>query len=128
MNIVNISGSSSGSIIKPSMEIESKSIAELAQERVLPRQIGTGMMRGQQTILGPNGEKIVLGLVPGSTTDFAISFLDADDNIIAKSTGVTDYKYDLDTNKNYYQNGKLPDGSYGGIYVKSGVDVEDVFN
>lgn len=56
------------------------------------------------------------------------AFYDDSGNLISKSTGTTDYKYDLTTGKNYYQNGKLPDNSYGAIFVKTGVNVADVFS
>lgn len=46
-------------------------------DRIKPRQTGTGVMRGQQTILGEQQSKIVFGLVPGSTDDLGISFYDA---------------------------------------------------
>lgn len=105
------------------------SIADYARNNVvLPRDLSTGVMRGTQRIQNTDGSYITLGVIPDTDGEFGIAFFDSSGDLISKSTGVTDYKYDLTTNKNYYQNGLLPDGSYGAIFVKSGVNVVDVFN
>lgn len=94
--------------------------------RVLPRQTTSGVTRGTQRFISDDGSYVTVGNIP-DTTQFGIAYYDKNGNLIAKSTGLTDYKYDLSTNKNYYQNGALPDGTYGAIYVKTGIDVQDVF-
>lgn len=109
-------------------DIPSQNVDDMLQStRVQPRQIGTGTMRGTQKVLNNDGSYITIGQI-GDTSEFGIAFYDPAANLISKSNGMTDYKYDLSTNKNYYQNGKLPDGSYGAIFVKSGVNVQDVFS
>lgn len=127
--------------------ITPRSVEEMLQStRVQPRDVGTGVMRGTQRIVNTDGSFITLGEIPNSNGEFGIAFFTADEvlvykslsnqqafydedgNLISKSTGTTDYKYDVSTGKNYYQNGKLPDGTYGAIFVKDNVDVADVFD
>lgn len=125
MNI--ISSGSSSTIIKSSYEIESRPISDLVQDRVLPRQLSTGSMRGQQTILGADGSKIVLGLIPDTDNEFGISFFDRDGNVVKKITALTDYIYDASTGDNVYQAGKLPDDTYGVAGANEGFEVEEGF-
>lgn len=127
--------------------ISSQNVNDMVRTtRIQPRQMGTGVMRGTQRIVNTDGSYITLGEIPNSDGEFGFAFFTADDvlvskygadqqafydedgNIISKQTGTTDYKYDITTGKNYYQNGKLPDGSYGAIFVKENVDVADVFD
>ncbi len=118
---------------------------ESLQDRIQPRQVGTGLMRGTQTILNTDGSKITLGKISG-TSEFGIAYYDPDDNLLSsitgttysfydtngsliqKITGGTTYIYDITTNKNIIQIGKLPDGSYGMVVAKPDVDVADVFD
>lgn len=93
--------------------------------RTLPREVTSGVTRGTQTIMNTDGSYVTLGLIPNGGTDFGIAFFDAKGNIISKSTGVTDYKYDKITGRNYYQNGLLPDGSYGEVITKAPYNVAD---
>jgi hypothetical protein len=116
----------------------------LRSDRIQPRQMGTGVMRGTQRISNTDGSYITLGVIPNSSPEeFGIAHFDADDTLIkkstaeadyqynsagvlvSKSTGVTDFKYDATTGKNYYQNGQLPDGSYGAIFMKPNYNVSD---
>lgn len=113
---------------------------------VTPYKLGTGSMRGTQTvgfgdtkIDGANnriiitnptdGTKVGIGTVPGSTTgEFGFFTLDDDDNVIIKIVGPTMYVFDLLTSKNIIQIGKLPDSTYGMVVAKPDVDVADVFS
>lgn len=109
--------------------ISDRSINDMANtDRVQPRQVASGVTRGTQRIINTDGSYITLGAVPGNESELAIAFWTADNEMISKSTGATDYKYDKDTGKNYYQNGELPDGSTGAIFVKDGYNVTDAFN
>lgn len=123
----NITDPSTSDLKNEFRSIPDVSVAQYVEDqRVLPRDMSTGVMRGTQRIVNTDGSYITLGVIPDTNGEFGIAYFDSDGNLIAKSTGVTDYKYDVDNNKNYYQNGRLPDGSYGGVYVKEGYDVSDV--
>lgn len=98
-----------------------------ASDRTLPRQITTGVLRGTQTIMNTDGSYVTIGLIPDGGTDFGIAHFDSKGKIISKDTGVTEYKYDSTTGRNYYQNGLLPDGSYGEVIAKDPYNVADVF-
>jgi hypothetical protein len=92
--------------------------------RVQPRQVATGVTRGTQRIVNTDGSYVTLGEIPDGSGDFGIAHFNASGTIIFKNTGVTEYKYDV-TGRNYYQNGKLPDGSYGEAIAKSPYSVGD---
>lgn len=98
----------------------------LGTDRVQPRDIASGVMRGTQRIVNTDGSYITLGEIPDNSGQFGIAYFSQGGTIISKGTAETDYKYNATTGKNYYQNGKLSDGSYGIIIVKDGVDVDDV--
>jgi YD repeat-containing protein len=145
--IGNLNESSSNELKNELTNIQSQSVESMLQSsRIQPRQVGTGVMRGTQRIVNTDGSYITLGAIPDTEDEFGIAYFDAngtlirkstesaefqyDDqgNLVATSTGTTDFKYDASTGKNYYQNGKLPDGSYGAIFMKPNYDVEDAFN
>lgn len=107
--------------------INSVSIEDMAQsDRIQPRQMGTGGMRGTQRIMNTDGSYITLGVIP-NTSDFGIAFFDSSDNLISKITALTDYVYDPTTGKNVYQSKKLPDGTYGVAGANTGFNVSDGF-
>lgn len=109
--------------------ISDRSVSDMAKtDRIIPRQTTTGVLRGTQRISNTDGSYILLGVLPDSNGEFGIAFYDASDNVVTKSLGATDYKYDLNTGKNYYQNGKLPDGSYGTVFMKPNYNVSDAFS
>lgn len=124
-----VSGSDDLKLKNSYSEIKDVSIEQFTRDtRVLPRDLTSGVMRGTQRVVNDDGSYITFGLIENTANEFGIAFYDRSGNLVSKSTGVTDYKYDLDTNKNYYQNGRLPDGSYGGVYVKTGYDVSDAIS
>lgn len=93
--------------------------------RIRPRQMGTGAMRGEQTVLAEDGSKVVLGNVKDNG-GFGLSMLDPDGFLLYKQTGQTFFWYDKTTGNNFMQIGVLPDGSSGIVIAKSGSDVSDV--
>lgn len=57
---------------------------------------------------------------------YGMSFYDNNGVLLSRSTPYTDYKYTA-TGVNYYQAGLLPDGTYGIIITKPGIDIADVY-
>ena len=96
----------------------------IAADRVQPRQVSTGVMRGTWQINNTDGSYITIGLIPDST-QFGIAFFDANNEKQSVSTSLTDYKYNS-SGINYYQSGLLPDGTSGVILTDGTVDVADV--
>lgn len=143
MSVVKESNSSSVRIISPSMTVKSRPINDLVQDRVLPRQVGTGAMRGTQlvgntgTMIDSANNRIVLtnsdgatvgiGTIPGSTTsEFGFFATNEDGDLIMKIVNGTWYVYDPENdNENRMQTGKLPDGTYNLAITKEGYDVAD---
>lgn len=96
-----------------------------ASSRVNPNQVATGLGRGTQTWVSPDGSYITIGLIPDGSNQFGIAYWDSKGRLISKNTGITEYKYDQSTGRNYYQNGLLPDGSYGEAIAKAPYNVSD---
>ncbi len=71
--------------------------------RVSPRQVTTGVTRGTQTYMNVDGSYMTLGLIP-NTTGFGITKLPI---MLSKL---------------------LPDGTYGTVIAKVGVDVTTLFS
>lgn len=106
--------------------IPTRSVDDMVQsDRIQPRQVGTGVMRGTQRIVNTDGSYITLGEVPDDSGDFGIAFFNADDELVSKDTGATEYVYDLNTGKNIVQFKKLPDGTFGLAIAKSGYDISE---
>lgn len=117
----------------------------LTSDRVQPRQVASGVTRGTWRMNNADGSYITIGVIPGTNDEFGIAFFDRDNNLISKNqgttqylydtegnliyknTGETDYKYDVTTGKNWYQSGKLPDGTYGLVMAEPGYDVSELF-
>lgn len=145
--IVKLSGRSSQiRVIAPSMTVESKPIADFVQNRVFPRQVGTGAMRGTQLVgntgtmidaannrivlTSSDGSTVGIGTIPGSTTDeFGFFATDADGTLVMKIVNGTRYIYDADTGINVMQDGKVAPSNansfYGYAVAPEGEDVED---
>lgn len=79
-------------------------------------------------IIGRDGSRVGMGEIPNSGGQIGFFATDADNNVVWKRVGVTEYTYNPDTGRNIIQRDKLPDGTYGEVIVKEGVDVEDVVN
>lgn len=75
-------------------------------------------------VTNADGTKTGIGVIPGTST-LGFYTLDTAGNVIQKIVGPTRYVYDLTTNKNIIQDGKLPDGSYGQATAKAGFNVSD---
>lgn len=97
---------------------------EAIADRVQPRQMPSGVMRGTQRIINTDGSYITIGEIPESNGQFGIAYWTASGRLIQKDNGVTTYKYDVD-GRNYYQNGLLPNGSYGEVVAKAPYSVSD---
>lgn len=135
------SGLSNGFSDLPSNNVDSA----FNSDRVQPRQVATGVTRGTWRINNNDGSYITIGVIPNTNNEFGIAFFDRNNNLISKNqgttqylydatgnliyknTGETDYKYDVATGKNWYQSGKLPDGTYGLVIAEPGYDVSELF-
>ncbi len=95
--------------------------------RIRPRQMGTGAMRGQQTILNADSTRIVLGLIPNTIDEYGITFLDENGKEALRITGTTLFMNNPDDNTNRLQIGKLPDGTYDVAISDTGENVADAF-
>lgn len=129
-------------VIKPGYTVGSTPIGDLVQDRVLPRQVSTGAMRGTQLVgntgamidsannrivlTSSDGSTVGIGTIPGSTTnEFGFFSTDTDGDLIMKIVDGTLYTYDLDTGDNRVQLGKLTNGEYGAAFSKDGEDLVD---
>lgn len=73
-----------------------------------------------------DGSSVGIGTIPGSTTnEFGFFSLDNNGDLIMKIVNGTWYVYDLSTNKNIMQSGKLPDSSYGWAVAATNKNVSD---
>lgn len=108
--------------------IADRSVADMARsDRVIPRQVGTGVMRGTQRIQNTDGSYITIGVIPDTDNEFGIAYFAADGDLIFKQLGLTSYLYDPTTGKNVMQIGQLPDDSYGWAVATTDHDVADGF-
>lgn len=129
-------------IISPSMTVESRPIGDLVQDRVLPRQVSTGIMRGTQLVgttgamidaannrivlTNDDGSTVGIGSIPGSTTnEFGFFATDEDGTLVMKIVNGTLYTYNVDSGDNVVQVGKLTNGEYGAAFAKDGEDLVD---
>lgn len=138
-----VSGNSSGDVAKSNYTVQSRSIGDLTQDRVLPRQVSTGILRGTQgvgtegvnidasnnriTISTDAAGSVGMGIIPGTANELGFFSTNDDGELVWKRVGPTAYDYDPDTGNNIGQSGRLPDGTYATIYMKPGNDVEDAF-
>jgi hypothetical protein len=113
---------------------------------ITPFKINSGTQRGIQgvgftgpvidnahnriTITNPADKtSIGMGIIPGTTTnEFGFFSLDSNGNVVMKIVNGTRYVYDLNTNKNIMQDGKLPDGTYGWFVAAPGQNVADAIS
>lgn len=91
-----------------------------------PDSILSGQNRGTQRVSNTDGSYVLVGNLPDNT--FGIGFFDANNNLVSKNIGQTQYVYDITTGKNIIQIGKLPDGTYGFVAAKTGLNVADAFS
>ncbi len=67
-----------------------------------------------------------MGIIPGPNTDeFGFSSTNTTGELVMKIVNGTLYVYDVTSDKNIIQMGKLPDGSYGLAVAKTGYNVAD---
>lgn len=144
-------------VISPGMSVSSKSVGDLVQSRVLPRQVSTGIMRGTQgvgtggvkidsannritlgsiildgntntiTVENDDGSTVGLGPIP-DTSDFGFFATDTEGNVVQKIVGPTRTINDIENGVGRILDGKLPDDTYGTVMAKEGIEVEDVFS
>jgi hypothetical protein len=109
-------------------------------QRITPRQVSTGMQRGEQTLSGTlqvlssdGSQRILLGTGPdGEFGMFSCTVNNNDPSslsVVWKRIGITDYTYDpSNSNKNVMQTGKLPSGAYGIAVARAGYNVSDGYS
>jgi len=144
MKIVNLGSKSQAPIVKFDTVKDVPLESEVFRS-ILPRQMQTGTMRGTQgvgtgpkidssnnriTLTNTDGSSVGIGTIPGSTTnEFGFFATDSDGNLIMKIINGTRYIYDVNTDKNVMQDGKVaPDNAasfYGYAVAPEGENVED---
>lgn len=118
-------------------------LPESFTNRVLPREIATGTLRGQQnvgggrviidsdnqriTIEAADGSKVGIGIIPDGSGELGFFSFNTDDELVLKIRLGTMYMYDGPTGVNRMQVGKIPDDTYNVVISKEGEDVEDAF-
>lgn len=123
--------------------VGNREIGSAEVQRILPRQLSSGIMRGTQgvgtggvqidssnnriVIPAPDGTSIGMGSIPGSLTEYGFFSLDADGNLSMKIVNGTMFVYDPETGKNSFQAGLLPDGTGGAAGANEGYNVADGF-
>lgn len=135
-----VSDSNSAQVIRSNYTVKSRPIGGLVQDRVLPRQVGTGLMRGTQLVgntgtmidaannrivlTNTDGSTVGIGTIPGSlTNEFGFFATDEDGTLVMKVVNGTLYTYNVDSGDNVVQVGKLTNGEYGAAFAKEGNDL-----
>lgn len=80
-------------------------------------------------VTGDDGSQVGMGAIPDSDTgEFGFSSTDSSNDLVMKIVNGTFYVYDITTNKNIIQIGKLPDGSFGMAVAATGFNVSDAIS
>lgn len=79
------------------------------------------------TITDDDGSVVGMGRMPDDS-GFGFFVLDSSGNILCKIIGGTIYAYDPTTNKNIMQLLRLPDGTYGIVAMKPGINVTEAYS
>lgn len=79
-------------------------------------------------VTNTDGSSSGIGIVPGTLDELGFFSTDINGSVVWKQLGPTGYIFDLVNSVNIMQDGKLPDGTYGSVVAKEGVDVPDVFS
>lgn len=95
----------------------------IASNSVKSTNVRSGMNGSAQQILNTDGSYMLYG-INAATGEMGLFFYAADGTLQAKYLGITDFKY-RDDGTNYYQSGKLPDGSYNVAIANTGDQVTD---
>lgn len=111
----------------------------LAADRLIPRQMSSGVMRGTQRVVNTDGSYITLGEIPGTGGEFGIAFFDSTGAMLRKDTGTASTIYNSgvavmttdttgllfrDSSNRRIKIGKSPDdGRIGSWLSKVGQDV-----
>ena len=106
--------------------VSDQSVEAMAESnRIIPRQMQSGVLRGTQRINNTDGSYITLGEIPDSNGDFGIAFFSADGDRLMTILANTITATDPTTNKRAALFGILPDGTGGVAGANSGFDVVD---
>lgn len=95
----------------------------VASNTVKSTNVGSGINSSAQQIINGDGSYMIIG-INANTGEMGLFFYAADGTLQAKYLGITDFKY-RDDASNYYQSGKLPDGSYNVAIANTGDQVSD---
>lgn len=79
---------------------------------------------GERITVNKNG--IEVSALGNTNGEYGLIFNNDSGKMVSKTDGATDKKY-TDDGINYYQAGELPDGTYGVIITKPGIDIDAVF-
>jgi len=129
-------GAGVGSLSDPSVEnlkndfatIPDSSISDMTRsDRVNPRQIASGVLRGTQRIVNTDGSTITLGEIPETNGDFGIATFNSDNQLLYKLVGSTWLWNDLSTDK-FRVSITATDDSFAMKVSQSGVDVRTATN
>jgi hypothetical protein len=89
-------------------------------------QVGGITIDGSGERITVNRDGIEVSAFGNTNGEYGLIFNNASGKMVSKTDGATDRKYTRD-GINYYQNGELPDGDYGTIITKPGIDIDAVF-
>jgi hypothetical protein len=101
--------------------IQDRSIESIS-ERVAPRQVATGVMRGTQRIVNTDGSYITLGVLPDGNGEFGIGYYAADGTRQKVETAEIKYQYDTVGNISYADGYLIAGEEPIVIIVKEGFD------
>jgi hypothetical protein len=100
-----------------------RSVQDMAQSnRVIPRQVTTGVLRGTQRIVNTDGSFITLGVLPDGNGEFGIGYYDAAGTRQKVETSETRYLYDTQGNISYADGYLIAGEEPIVIIVKEGYD------
>lgn len=104
--------------------ISDRSVEDMAEsDRMIPRQMQSGVLRGTQRINNIDGSYITLGEIPNSNGEFGIAFFNAEGTQLMTILANTITATDPTTGKKAALFGILPDGTGGVAGANSGFDV-----
>lgn len=100
-----------------------RSVQDMAQSnRVIPRQVTSGVLRGTQRIVNTDGSYITLGVLPDGNGDFGIGYYDATGRRQKVDLADRDYLYDTSGNISYASGYLIAGEEPIVIIVKEGFD------
>lgn len=95
---------------------------EIESNRVIPRQVTSGVLRGTQRIVNTDGSTITLGVLPDGDGEFGIGYYSPDGTRQKVDLADRDYLYDTEGNISYASGYLIANEEPIVIIVKEGFD------